>query len=46
MFLVGLVSESAELKRIGAPVMGIGLLVGLGLITMRLRASDLRASEA
>lgn len=46
VFLVGLVSESAELKRIGAPVMGIGLLVGLGLITMRLRASDLRASEA
>lgn len=46
VFLVGLVAESAELKRIGAPVMGIGLLVGLAVVAMRLRASDLRASEA
>ncbi|MFP5342850.1 MAG: hypothetical protein ACLGIJ_08005 [Candidatus Limnocylindria bacterium] len=46
VFLVGLVSESAELKRIGAPVMGIGLLVGLGVVAVRLRASDLRGGEA
>lgn len=46
VFAIGLAAEVAELKRIGAPVMGIGILLGLALITMRLRASDLRAAEA
>jgi hypothetical protein len=30
VFVVGLVADVAEIKRIGAPVMGISLLIGLG----------------
>jgi hypothetical protein len=36
VFATGLVTEAAELKRIGAPVMGICLLIGLAFIGMRL----------
>lgn len=46
IFAVGLASETVEMKRIGAPVMGIGILLGLALVTMRLRASDLTPAEA
>jgi hypothetical protein len=43
LFLVGLVGDSAELKRLGAPAMGVGILIGLAALAMRLRASDFRA---
>lgn len=45
VFAVGLALEVAEVKRIGAPVMGIGILLGLAVITMRLRQSDLSGAE-
>ncbi len=44
-FLVGLVAESSIVKEIGAPVMGVSLLVGLAVLAMRLRDSEL-APEA
>jgi energy-converting hydrogenase Eha subunit A len=44
VFLVGLVGDQVALKRIGAPVMGVGLLVGLALAADRLRSSSLRAA--
>jgi hypothetical protein len=44
-FLVGLVAESSIVKEIGAPVMGVSLLVGLAVLVMRLRDSEL-APEA
>lgn len=45
VFLFGLIAESPEIKRIGSPVMGIGILIGLAIVAMRLRASDLRAAS-
>ncbi|HLA15312.1 MAG TPA: hypothetical protein VJZ72_00300 [Candidatus Limnocylindrales bacterium] len=46
VFLVGLVAESSMLKMIGAPVMGVSLLVGLAALAMRLRDSELRDEPA
>lgn len=46
VFLVGLVAESSPLKMIGAPVMGVSLLVGLAVLAMRLRDSELREEPA
>ena len=40
VFVVGLITESAELKRIGAPVMGVVLLITLGFIAWRTLAAD------
>jgi hypothetical protein len=45
VFLLGLIAESPELKRIGAPIMGIAILVGLAVIAGRLWASDLSRAE-
>jgi hypothetical protein len=42
VFLAGLVTQTQILKQIGAPAMGVGLLIGLAVLAMRLRASDLR----
>ena len=46
VFLVGLAGEISVLKQIGAPVMGISLIILLAIATMRLRASDLSESRA
>jgi len=46
VFLVGLIAEVPEVKRVGAPIMGVGILVALAVVAIRLRASDLRAAEA
>jgi hypothetical protein len=46
VFLLGLIAGSPELKRIGSPIMGIAILVGLATIAIRLRDSDLGAAEA
>jgi hypothetical protein len=35
VFAVGLIVDTAEIKRIGAPVMGVTLLVALGLLAAR-----------
>jgi len=36
VFVVGLVADSAEVKRIGAPTMGVAILVGVVLLAWRL----------
>jgi hypothetical protein len=36
VFVVGLVVDSAEIKRIGAPAMGVAVLVGLAVLAARL----------
>lgn len=46
IFAAGLVADSAEIKRIGAPIMGIGVLLGIATTYLRLWSSDLRAAEA
>ncbi|MEO8229662.1 MAG: hypothetical protein ABI628_07850 [Chloroflexota bacterium] len=46
IFVVGLVAASPEIKRIGAPTMGIGILVGLATVAVRLWSSDLHAAGA
>ena len=44
IFLVGLVAASPEIKRIGAPTMGIGILLGLATVAIRLWSSGLNAA--
>jgi len=46
VFLVGLISGTVIFKQIGAPVMGVSLLVGLAMIASRLVSSSLSGSEA
>lgn len=46
VFLAGLVSDASILKQIGAPVMGISLLVALAMLALRLRATDVGAVAA
>ena len=47
VFVIGLIVDTAELKRIGAPIMGIVLLVALGILAARAwRASDDQLSDA
>ncbi len=40
VFMVGLIMDTAEIKRIGAPLMGAALLVAIGLLAPRLLAGD------
>ena len=46
IFLVGLTINVAEIKRIGAPLMGVALLLGLATVAQRLWSSELRPTEA
>lgn len=46
LFLAGLVAGVTILKQIGAPVMGVALLVALAAFATRLRASSLAGAEA
>jgi hypothetical protein len=46
IFLAGLILESSPVKEVGAPLMGVSLLVGLAALAMRLRDSNLSAAEA
>jgi hypothetical protein len=47
IFVVGLIVESSEIKRIGAPIMGIVLLGALALLAYRAAtASDARLAES
>ena len=36
MFVVGLVLDAAAIKRIGAPIMGVAILLGLAVLAARL----------
>jgi hypothetical protein len=47
VFVTGLIVDTAELKRIGAPVMGIVLLISLAILAFRaFQASDEQLSDA
>lgn len=47
VFVIGLIVDTAELKRIGAPVMGIVLLLSIALLAARAaRISDQQLNEA
>jgi predicted membrane protein len=46
VFVIGLIVDTVELKRIGAPVMGIVLLISLGILALGAwRTSDERLVE-
>jgi hypothetical protein len=45
VFLAGLVLNTAILKQIGAPVMGVGLLAGLAILAPRLWRGDLAEAD-
>jgi len=44
VFAIGLIVDTAEIKRIGAPLMGLTLLVALGLLASRMLSSEPDAS--
>jgi energy-converting hydrogenase Eha subunit A len=49
VFVVGLIVDTAELKRIGAPVMGVTLLIALAILAWRavlVSTASLEAAEA
>jgi hypothetical protein len=39
VFIVGLIAESTEIKRIGSPVMGLAIFLGLAVVGMRVWAA-------
>ncbi len=45
VFVAGLILDSAEIKRIGAPVMGVALLFALALYAYRLLGSSLESED-
>jgi hypothetical protein len=45
VFVVGLILDTAEIKRIGAPVMGVTLLLALAILAMRAVATSLASAE-
>jgi hypothetical protein len=46
VFVIGLILDTPEIKRIGAPVMGITLLIALGLLAWTALREPLTATEA
>jgi hypothetical protein len=46
VFVIGLILDTPEIKRIGAPVMGITLLIALGLLAWTAVREPLTATEA
>ena len=46
VFAAGLVAEVPEIKRIGAPIMGVGTLLAVVVMSVRLWSSDLRGADA
>lgn len=46
VFVVGLIVDTAEIKRIGAPVMGVTLLVALAILAMRAVSASMTAAES
>jgi hypothetical protein len=45
VFVVGLIADTAEIKRIGAPVMGVTLLVALAILARRAPSASLTSTE-
>jgi hypothetical protein len=46
VFVVGLIVDTAEIKRIGAPVMGVTLLVALAILAIRAVSATLASAES
>lgn len=46
VFVAGLIIDTAEIKRIGAPVMGVTLLVALAILAMRAVSASLASAES
>ncbi len=46
VFVLGLIADTAEIKRIGAPVMGLTLYVALAILAIRARSASLASAEA
>jgi len=46
VFVVGLIVDTAEIKRIGAPVMGVTLLVALAILAKRAASASLLSAES
>jgi hypothetical protein len=46
VFVIGLIVDTAEIKRIGAPVMGVTLLVALAILAMRAVSATLASAES
>ncbi len=46
VFVVGLIVNTAELKRIGAPVMGVALLIALAIVAARAVSATLASAES
>lgn len=45
VFVIGLILDTAEIKRIGAPVMGVTLYVALAILAMRARSASLASAD-
>jgi hypothetical protein len=45
VFLIGLIADAAIVKRVGSPVMGVAIVLGIATLVVRLRSSDLRAID-
>jgi hypothetical protein len=45
IFVVGLITEQAVIKRVGAPLMGVSILIGLAVLAMRLWAATSSDAE-
>ncbi|MEO6579498.1 MAG: hypothetical protein ABIO99_11465 [Candidatus Limnocylindria bacterium] len=46
IFVVGLITEAAEIKRIGAPLMGVALLIALGWLATRAIGSGVATDDS
>ena len=46
VFVVGLIVDTAEIKRIGAPVMGVTLLAALAILAMRAIPASMASAES
>ncbi len=46
VFVIGLIVDTAEIKRIGAPVMGLTLYVALAILALRARSASLASAES
>lgn len=46
VFVIGLIVDTAELKRIGAPIMGVTLLSALAIVATRTLSASMSSAEA
>jgi hypothetical protein len=46
VFVIGLIVDTAEIKRVGAPVMGVTLLVALAILATRAMSASMASAES